>query len=437
SYIVDDSLISGVHCKLYAVRSPSGSVIVSCQDLSRNGILWNGQRIRKVFIILMDGDTLQLPNSLTFTCIHMWKESKEKLTIFEPTPPSEPKYKACPGSIGSYIVTSQCLGAGSFATVHLAIDPQNHRQVACKSIRTKRAQEIEQVMKEVRILMTLKHPNINEIYNSQEDNKFMHILRDIARHIFLQLCTGGDLFTYISGPTGTGNPLCEAEAKYLTFQLLQALLYLHKRMLAHRDLKPENILLFSPGPYPRILIADFGLARPNAYQETLNVCGTVSYLPPEGILALDNKHLGYVGMPADCWSVGVILYVMLCGYHPFDNDIALEYSSRWLSQYVSNLTTEDESQDQERVLRDVLLKEQIVYGAVYFPPSPWEHMAQAKSLVEKLLRHDPQLRATAQSALTHGWISSELTDLEKLYEHRIARLNTGVEYYNTYVASSI
>jgi serine/threonine protein kinase len=59
--------------------------------------------------------------------------------------------------------------------------------------------------------------------------------------------------------------------------------------------QPENILLFAPGPYPRILIADFGLARPNSLQETLNVCGTVSYLPPEGILALDNTHLGYVG----------------------------------------------------------------------------------------------------------------------------------------------
>jgi len=59
--------------------------------------------------------------------------------------------------------------------------------------------------------------------------------------------------------------------------------------------QPENILLFSPGPYPRVLIADFGLARPNSYQETFNVCGTVSYLPPEGILALDNKHLSYTG----------------------------------------------------------------------------------------------------------------------------------------------
>jgi serine/threonine-protein kinase Chk2 len=75
--------------------------------------------------------------------------------------------------------------------------------------------------------------------------------------------------------------------------------------------QPENILMHSPGPYPRIQVADFGLARPQGYQETLNVCGTVSYLPPEGILALDHKHLGYVGMSADCWSAGVILFVML------------------------------------------------------------------------------------------------------------------------------
>lgn len=59
--------------------------------------------------------------------------------------------------------------------------------------------------------------------------------------------------------------------------------------------QPENILLYAPGAYPRLVIADFGLARPKAYQETHNVCGTVSYLPPEGILALDQAHLKYVG----------------------------------------------------------------------------------------------------------------------------------------------
>lgn len=162
------------------------------------------------------------------------------------------------------------------------------------------------------------------------------------RYIILELCTGGDLFTYIT--THSKHRLCEGEAKYIMYQLLKGLKYLHDRMISHRgkvlylfsdglaelkaDLKvtpcaylklltsfchqqPENILLFSPGPYPRIQIADFGLARPKAYQETLHVCGTISYLPPEGILALEHKHLGYVGMPADCWSAGVTLFAML------------------------------------------------------------------------------------------------------------------------------
>ena len=103
--------------------------------------------------------------------MHIWKEHQEKLTLFEPTPPLRPAHKVIKFNypkaffaltsvwqyIGNYVVTSQCLGSGSFATVNLAIDPARYRQVACKSIRTKRDYDVDQVMKEVRILMTLKH----------------------------------------------------------------------------------------------------------------------------------------------------------------------------------------------------------------------------------------------------------------------------------------
>jgi meiosis-specific serine/threonine-protein kinase MEK1 len=124
------------------------------------------------------------------------------MTLFDPTPPLQRAQKVCDvfisvpyynilQRIGHYVVTSQCLGTGSFATVHLAIDPACHRQVACKSIRVKREFEVRQVMKEVRILMTLKHvslseptarrsnllllskPNINEIYDTEENERFM------------------------------------------------------------------------------------------------------------------------------------------------------------------------------------------------------------------------------------------------------------------------
>jgi len=75
--------------------------------------------------------------------------------------------------------------------------------------------------------------------------------------------------------------------------------------------KPANIFLFSPGPYPHIQIADFGVARSRAYEKVFDVQGTIAYLPPEAILALRDKTLGYFGLPADCWSAGVILFLML------------------------------------------------------------------------------------------------------------------------------
>ncbi|KAF4623270.1 hypothetical protein D9613_002141 [Agrocybe pediades] len=364
----------------------------------------------------MDGDIIQLPNSLRFTCLHLWKESAEKLSIFEATPPLQPLQKAwginANVKIGKYIVTSQCLGTGSFATVHLALDPERHRQAACKTIRTKKNSEIGLVMKEVRILMSLKHPNINEIYDTEENKRFIHL--------FLQLCTGGDLFTYITHANGLGSRICEAEAKYITYQLLQALKYLHEKQISHRDLKvPENILLYCPGPYPRILIADFGLARPNSYQETFNVCGTVSYLPPEGILALDNKHLGYIGMPSDCWSTGVILYIMLCGSHPFDNEP--HASSNWVTcARDSHKQGTFASLPDHHSQADLKVKEKIIHGHVEYYRDPWIALPDARRLVDSLLICDPQTRATVHSALASTWILSELEDLEALYRLRIS-----------------
>jgi serine/threonine protein kinase len=77
------------------------------------------------------------------------------------------------------------------------------------------------------------------------------------------------------------------------------------------DLKPENILLHTPGPFPRLIIADFGLARPRAHEQTLNAVGTICYMPPEAILALTTKNMGYAGIYADAWSLGMVLYAML------------------------------------------------------------------------------------------------------------------------------
>ncbi|KIJ21928.1 hypothetical protein PAXINDRAFT_63847, partial [Paxillus involutus ATCC 200175] len=278
------------------VRSGAGGIIISCHDLSTNGVIINGHKIRKTSAILMHGDTIKIPASQSFQCVQKWRHLPD--TRPSQTVPSQPhSFK----DLGRYLITSHCLGTGSYATVHLALDTSAHRQVACKIIRRKEGSDLKKEMKEATLLMALHHPNINRLYSFDYDSDFLYIM--------LQLSTGGDLFTYIT--SHARRRLCEGEAKYISLQLLKGLRYLHDRMISHRDLKPENILLHSPGPYPRVLIADFGLARPKAYQETLHVCGTISYLPPEGVRALESKHLGYVGMPADCWSAGIVIFAML------------------------------------------------------------------------------------------------------------------------------
>ncbi|TFY50323.1 hypothetical protein EVG20_g11586 [Dentipellis fragilis] len=358
-------------------------------DFSTNGLILNGHRVRRTSVILMDGDIIQIPSSKTFQCVHIWKERREKNTIFDPTPPTHPSHKR----IGNYVVTSHCLGTGGFATVHLAMDKVASRQVACKTIGLKKDAERETVMKEVKILLAMDHPNISRILDVEEDGKFLHI--------FLELCTGGDLFTYISSHKAKAGRMCEGEAKYIMYQIFKGLKYLHDKMISHRDLKPENVLLYTPGPYPRIQIADFGLARPKAYEKTFTACGTVMYLPPEGILALHDKRLGYVAMPLDCWSAGVIMYMMLAGAHPFDRGPG------------------DPEQSEISTRSEQIIKDRIIHGEVDFADEIWGEMAHAKGLVSRLLIHSHEHRATITSALQSYWIACDLEDLEQAYVDRV------------------
>ncbi|KZP31153.1 kinase-like protein [Athelia psychrophila] len=424
SYAISNPLVSNTHCKIYAIYASTGGVIISCQDMSTNGIDVNGHRIRNSSVILMDGDTLGIPSAQTFKCVHVKKPEKQYL--FDSTPSSQvpPKQR----EIGQYTVLSHCLGSGSFATVHLAIDTIKHRQVACKVIKPRMGDEVAKFRKEANLLKTLCHPNINSVYEFYEEDKMMHI--------FLQLCTGGDLFTYIS----SRGQLCEGEAKYIMYQLIKGLTYLHDKHISHRDLKPENLLLYCPGPYPRILIADFGLARPQAYQQTRNVCGTVQYLPPEGILALDNPRLGYVGMPADCWNLRSLVP---SGYHPFDYD-ETEYSSYSLDSVPRKHQGSQFSEYQETE-RENATKRRIIDGPMEFKDPCWNEMPDvslavvshrrllrvhrlsvtllAKRMISRLLIHDPDHRATARQALRSAWIAEDLAELKGAYEERIAAVD--------------
>ncbi|KAF7310758.1 Kinase-like protein [Mycena chlorophos] len=432
-YVLTSTYSSSLHCSLFAIPSQNGGCIVSCHDHSRNGLKLNGYRLL----------------AHKFTCVHVWKDRREKIELFDPTPPVEVSRPArtkvrlsfvsrsaltIVQEVAHFIISNQKLGSGSFATVHLAFDRSNHsyKQVACKTIRLtsrKKGCEMDQVCREAVILEELKqgggHPNINRIFATHRDDEFLFI--------FLQLCTGGDLFTYITTTMERNRRICEAEAKFIMFQLLSGLKFLHDKAVAHRDLKvggipprlhvltnsqPENILLHAPGPYPRIVIADFGLARPRSYQETFNVCGTVSYLPPEGIAALDTDHLKYIGMPSDCWSAGVILYIMICGSHPFDNEsTSFDSSLNWCSHIRASRDSESQTSEHYRSTES-RLKGRILDGSIEYQPYYWQKVPNAKQLVSSLLNPNYAQRATVNDALHSVWILSELQLLKMHFKQR-------------------
>ena len=153
-----------------------------------NGIILNGHKIRKASVILMDGDIIEIPSSqstflshlgcpqyliLRYNSVQMrsylertaWKREHiwpyaVKSSFLQSQTDSFYRRRyilTSPKQIGRYTVTSHCLGSGSFATVHLALDTVEHRQVACKMIRTRKEESMSKVWKEVRILMALNH----------------------------------------------------------------------------------------------------------------------------------------------------------------------------------------------------------------------------------------------------------------------------------------
>ncbi|KAG8786632.1 Meiosis-specific serine/threonine-protein kinase mek1 [Serendipita sp. 397] len=127
--------------------------------------------------------------------------------------------------IGHYEITAHKLGSGAYSSVNLAIDREAKRQVACKTIIRRTQADIDDVLKEVELLRKLRHPNINAVYgfDSSGDNL----------HIFLELATGGDLFSYMAKYGSLG----EGESRYIAFQLMKGLQYIHRLLISHRDLK--------------------------------------------------------------------------------------------------------------------------------------------------------------------------------------------------------
>ncbi|KAL4475518.1 hypothetical protein ABPG72_013342 [Tetrahymena utriculariae] len=251
------------------------------------------------------------------------------------------------------------LGEGSFAVVHKCIRKENNEEVAIKVIDKANLEHDDQLALETEceIMANIDHPNIVKctcVYD--EKSKF---------YMVMELMTGGELFDRIVEKEFYS----EKEACDVIKPIVDAINYCHKMGIAHRDLKPENLLYTSPDPDATIKISDFGLAKVISDELMTTACGTPSYIAPE---ILEGK--GYT-FAVDYWSIGVILYVLLCGFPPFYED-----------------TNEK-------------LFAMIKKGQFEFPSPQWDPISnQAKDLIKNLLKVDPKQRYNAEQILNHAWI---------------------------------
>lgn len=193
------------------------------------------------------------------------------------------------------------LGRGAFGKVNLAMHKLVRKLVAIKSLNkeclTDEAQK-QKLMKEVGLLLKLRHNHVVKIYETIETEK--HII------IVMELCAGGDLLNYVR----KRRRLKEPYAKVIFKQIIDGLCYIHSKYIAHRDIKLDNILLDGKG---NVKIADFGVSKQcqKGQLRMTEQCGTPAYIAPEIL-----KDKGYT-FSVDIWSAGVVLFAMLYGTVPF------------------------------------------------------------------------------------------------------------------------
>ncbi|RMZ85930.1 hypothetical protein DV736_g6516, partial [Chaetothyriales sp. CBS 134916] len=309
---------------------------------------------------------------------------------------------------GDYIL-GQTLGEGEFGKVKLGWKRDGSTQVAIKLIRRDSVQNhpgrLPKIYREISILQDLAHPNIVRLHEMVETERHIGII--------LEYASGGELFDYILNHRYLKDPA----ARRLFAQLVSGVGYLHKKGIVHRDLKLENLLL---DQNRNIIITDFGFANTFNPADTLSdeieynlsnkdfvrkfkldrldaqgmrrgdlmqtSCGSPCYAAPELVVS-DSL---YTGRKVDVWSCGVILYAMLAGYLPFDDDPA--------NPEGDNIN---------------LLYKYITTTPLTFPEYVSPH---ARDLLRRILIPDPRKRADLFEVARHSWLSE--------YQHVVSHITS-------------
>ncbi|XP_074106748.1 calcium/calmodulin-dependent protein kinase I isoform X1 [Cotesia typhae] len=297
-------------------------------------------------------------------------------------------------SVDDKYTLKELLGTGAFSEVRLAESKEKPGQMYAVKIIDKKALKGKEdsLENEIKVLRRfsetvtpqsgdgpikssnsgergwLTHPNIVQLLETFEDKHKVYLV--------MELVTGGELFDRIVEK----GSYTEKDASGLIRQVLEAVDYMHEQGVVHRDLKPENLLYYSPDEDSKIMISDFGLSKMEDSGIMATACGTPGYVAPE-VLA----QRPY-GKAVDVWSIGVISYILLCGYPPFYDE------------------------------NDANLFAQILKGEFEFDSPYWDDISDsAKDFIHKLMCVKVEDRYTCKQALAHPWISGNAASNKNIH----------------------
>ena len=266
----------------------------------------------------------------------------------------------------------QKIGKGKFGLVKAGINKETKKPVAIKIMAKKNMDksDMELAKVEIDILKISQHPNIIKLYDVFENEHYIYII--------MENCSGGDLLSYFEYHE---YELPEAKVCEIIHKLSMAVYYLHSYGIVHRDLKPENILMTDLSASADIRLLDFGLSKIIGNDEKCTEpYGTLSFVAPE---VLQGKPYD---KSVDLWSIGIITFLLLCGYLPFDD----KHSEREIAR-------------------------QTIQDPVPYESKIWSKLSpEAKTFVDGLLQKKPEKRYSIKEVLEHPWIKK----MDKVPEKR-------------------
>ena len=276
-------------------------------------------------------------------------------------------------TVGQYLIYPKVIGSGRQGKVRECIHKVTGQRYAVKSI-LKRATDSRYISLEISLLRQIQHPNIIQLVDVQEDEEHVHIITE--------LCAGGELYDRIidkllvsnrrNNRCGRARCFTEDATARIIYEVLSAVSCMHDNGIVHRDIKTENILFqtLDDDDSP-IKIIDFGLSRiHHDNDEPMSIfVGSAYYVAPEVLLKKYAKS-------CDMWSVGIITYIMLSGYPPFNGN------------------TDDD------------IHASILRGVINWDPKDWTGSCEAIDFIRGLLQVDPRQRLTARQALQHPWMEN-------------------------------